>query len=227
MEDNERTCGTELRAVKKVTVHIPEVCATIVGQRATFRLGNALVCNLDSMRPIFSGWYLPLRFSNRSTRKLSQLSNSPLLQRAAKFVGSDACAQCHNDGHDLAAYQAAGKEYAIWANRDPHSCAYSNLFNDQSKSIAKNLRLDSPPHKNDLCLNCHATNPSNQQLALCNKHTVTDGVGCESCHGPAEKWLVPHRLPDWKHWSPSQKSSIGFLDTDNLATARGIAPSVT
>ena len=136
----------------------------------------------------------------------------------ARFIGSDSCAQCHKDGHDLAAYQAAGKEYAIWANRDPHSTAYSVLFDEQSKVIAKNLKLRAPPHKHDLCLNCHATNPSNQQLAWNSQHTVTDGVGCESCHGPAEKWLVPHQLDDWKYLSPSQKNALGFLDTSDFAT---------
>lgn len=143
--------------------------------------------------------------------------SQPVYSMRARLVGSDACVQCHHSGFDYAAYQVAGKEYSVWASRDPHSTAYSHLFDEQSKAIARNLKLDSAPHKNNLCLNCHATNPSNQQLALCNKHTVTDGVGCESCHGPAEQWLVPHRLPGWKDWSPSQKSSLGFVDTDNLA----------
>ncbi len=138
-------------------------------------------------------------------------------ESTAKYVGTDACVQCHKDGHRFPAYPVAGKEYAIWANEDPHSSAYNDLFNQQSRAIARNLKLAAPPHNNQRCLNCHVTNVPNPQLAANNKHTLVDGVGCESCHGPAEKWLVPHKLSDWKYWSPSQKESIGFLDTDNLA----------
>jgi hypothetical protein len=32
---------------------------------------------------------------------------------------------------------------------------------------------------------------------------VRDGVGCESCHGPAEKWLAPH--VGWKDLTPAER----------------------
>jgi hypothetical protein len=38
------------------------------------------------------------------------------------------------------------------------------------------------------------------------------GVGCEACHGPAEKWLKPHSLPDWKkdYPEPADKEKLGM-----------------
>ena len=136
---------------------------------------------------------------------------------ASKYVGTNSCVYCHKDGHRNPSHAVAGTEYSIWVNKDPHSCAYNVLFNEQSKKIAKHLKLDVAPHKNDLCLNCHSTNVPKADLAFESKLSLVDGVGCESCHGGAENWLVDHQLPSWKHTSPSQKASLGFVNTDNIA----------
>src|SRR5262249_7174292 len=47
------------------------------------------------------------------------------------------------------------------------------------------------------------------------KEFKVDGVGCESCHGPAEKWKAVHYLPGWK--DRSDREQLGFLDTKDLA----------
>ena len=135
-----------------------------------------------------------------------------------KFVGTNACVFCHKDGHNFPTHAVAGKEYSVWVNEDPHSCAYNVLFGNQSLSIARNLNHKIPPHQNEICLNCHATNASQHQLAVNSQLSLVDGVGCESCHGGAENWLVAHKLPDWKYYLPSEKESLGFVDTDNIAT---------
>ena len=152
-----------------------------------------------------------------SKNSIAQLSVDHPAQ-GFKFLGTSACVQCHKDGHQSPSHAVAGYEYTIWADQDPHACAYSSLFKEQSLAIARNLKLKTPPHKNDLCLNCHATNVSDRQLVPNSKHTVTDGVGCESCHGGAEQWVVAHTLPGWDQSSNSEKSAMGFVNTDNIAT---------
>ena len=50
---------------------------------------------------------------------------------------------------------------------------------------------------------------------------LTDGVGCESCHGSARHWINPHRSAEWKRseiWSSQRKSEAGFLETKQLVT---------
>lgn len=137
---------------------------------------------------------------------------------AARFVGTEACVHCHKGGHKFPTHAAAGKEYSIWVSSDPHSRAYNTLFSEQATSIANKLKLESPPHKSDRCLACHATHVSSGMKAPGSKLNPADGVGCESCHGGAENWLVPHKLADWPFWSASQKESTGFVNTDNFAS---------
>src|SRR5262249_53228369 len=44
----------------------------------------------------------------------------------------------------------------------------------------------------------------------------SDGIGCERCHGPAEKWLTTHYLLDWKQKSTADKERLGFRDLNDL-----------
>ncbi len=138
--------------------------------------------------------------------------------QASRFIGTHSCVPCHRDGHSVPQYALAGKEYSVWVNRDPHSSAYSVLMNDRSKFIAQNLKLQIDPHKNRICLDCHSTNVTQDQWVGERQLSLSDGVGCETCHGGAEDWLTTHKLPDWKYFSAGEKSSLGFLNTDNVAT---------
>jgi hypothetical protein len=91
---------------------------------------------------------------------------------------------------------------------DPHARAYRVLFNDDSVRIAK-LLGGGPAHLNALCLKCHAV-PGAAPGA------IAEGVGCAGCHGPDEKWLTVHYLPEWKALSNREKAGYGFVPTKNL-----------
>lgn len=157
--------------------------------------------------------------SNSAEEQYRESSNcyQEFASSESRFVGTNYCVQCHKDGHRFPTHQVAGKEYSIWVNQDPHSCSYNTLFKEESLQIAKNLRLREPPHQAEICLNCHITNPTSDELVEGNQWTPADGIGCESCHGAAERWLVAHKLPSWQSMSPTEKSSLGFVNTDNLA----------
>ena len=48
------------------------------------------------------------------------------------------------------------------------------------------------------------------------------GVACESCHGPAQRWLNEHYREGWRTRTPSEKHAVGMADTRSL---RGRAES--
>jgi hypothetical protein len=92
-------------------------------------------------------------------------------------------------------------EHTTWLSDDPHSRAYLTLIQKKSKDIVWKLAGGKEPqlqaHQDERCLACHTTPRPQAEL----RHTEwmnQDGVGCESCHGPAEKWIGPHTTSDWK-----------------------------
>ncbi len=142
-------------------------------------------------------------------------------ETASHYVGVTSCAASNCHGGD-GTHGLARSEYSIWIQDDPHSRAYSTLFDQDSRRMARNLKLKTPAHQATICLNCHsptatAARPTSEKQVV---HTVslTDGVGCESCHGPAASWLGPHVRFDWKTKSATEKSALGFSDTKNLLT---------
>ncbi len=80
-------------------------------------------------------------------------------------------------------------EYRIWQQEDRHAQAFRTLELAESKRIATNLGLPNATAAR-ICLDCHADNvPSDKRGP---KFQMSDGVGCEACHGGSEKWLESH-----------------------------------
>ncbi len=137
----------------------------------------------------------------------------------AQGVASCASAACH---HFDGPRGSKGSEYSTWVGHDPHARAYEVLFEARAKRIVKNLQGlknldDAHPEREKLCLSCHVYpdpqlkgGPSHPRLA------AADGVGCEACHGPAEKWLATHYSDGWKRMSAEAKAELGFVNTKDL-----------
>jgi len=98
-------------------------------------------------------------------------------------------------------------EYRIWTSADKHSQAYRTLTSDESKRIANYLGLGSATTAK-VCLDCHADNVAREKRGP--KFQLSDGVGCEACHGGAEEWIKSH-------------AAEGATHADNLA--RGMYPT--
>jgi hypothetical protein len=81
-------------------------------------------------------------------------------------------------------------EYVTWSSFDPHSRAYDTLRSRRSAEMARRLGLGNPIEAKT-CLDCHTDNPSPELRDM--KFQLDDGVGCEACHGSAEKWIAEHR----------------------------------
>jgi hypothetical protein len=138
-------------------------------------------------------------------------------------------------------------------NRPPsaatHAQAYSVLFSDQSQQMVGRVdpafgRLTESPAggvrllalspgtraedeyvaalARQKCLDCHGTRGPSQDVSA--ETLAADGVSCESCHGPAEKWLASHSgIPTGlAGFTAAQKSSdsrlAGMVDLEDVNT---------
>ena len=93
------------------------------------------------------------------------------------FVGSAACADCHDE------------EYEIWAegvdgNGGPHEKATRSLTNPGQRAWVQR-------HFDPECVSCHSTGWNPQEyypyvsgFVDLKKHEALHGDGCENCHGP-------------------------------------------
>ena len=106
-----------------------------------------------------------------------------------------ASALCHGSIASWNGSPVNQNEYVVWSRLDKHARAYQLLLNEKSRRIAANLALPQPAHQSRVCLDCHAHVPANPAPA----HKVSDGIGCEGCHGPAERWIAAHTEPDASH----------------------------
>jgi hypothetical protein len=114
-------------------------------------------------------------------------------QEANKHLGVATCSSsvCHGNVKSTSSYDVQLNEYITWSHDDSHSKAYSVLMSDRSRQIAAKLGL---PNAFDakICLDCHADNIPEAMRGK--EFNLADGVGCESCHGGAEKWIESHTM---------------------------------
>jgi hypothetical protein len=129
-------------------------------------------------------------------------------------VGSCAAAACHNANGPPG---SRGSEYTTWATRDPHARAYAVLLEPRSQEMVRKYRQSKAARaeRDNLCLSCHAV-PGFPTVQVHPRFVVQDGVGCEVCHGPAQKWLSVHYLPGWRLKTNAEKRQEGMIPTRDL-----------
>ena len=110
----------------------------------------------------------------------------------AKSLGVASCSSslCHGAIETWKDSNVLQNEYVTWSRADKHARVYAMLLNDRSKEIARKLGMKEPPHQADLCLDCHTHNPPPAERSA--GFVISDGVTCEACHGPAERWIKGH-----------------------------------
>jgi Cytochrome c554 and c-prime len=72
-------------------------------------------------------------------------------------------------------------------------------------------------HEDNQCLSCHVHPQFDTVAAGAPKLFARDGVSCESCHGPGEKWLREHYKDSWKGYSFQEKRALGMRDVKTLS----------
>lgn len=118
-------------------------------------------------------------------------------ETAARYTGVASCAgsTCHGrmEGDGAVVRQ---DELMKWQEPSTpggaHSRAWAVLSNNRSQFIARNLGIGDPATA-QMCIGCHATAGAvAAKGAMRGSVPTEDGVGCESCHGPAGGWIASH-----------------------------------
>src|SRR5487761_961274 len=135
-------------------------------------------------------------------------------QAAAPFqydgAGGCSATACHGSEQPMTQTRVWQNEYSTWVTQDKHSRAYTMLSEPVGTRMAKILGLPAATTA-PKCLACHAIDvPASQRART---FDISDGVSCESCHGPASAWLGPHTTVGWTH---AQSLKLGMYDTRNL-----------
>ena len=139
------------------------------------------------------------------------------------YVGVASCAgtTCHgrSEGNGAVVRQ---DELMIW--QDPaspagaHSRAHAVLGSERSRAIARRLGLpNGDATRAEMCLGCHAT-PA-PQARRGPRFQLSDGVGCEGCHGPAGGWLATHYTVGGTH---QNNVARGLVPLENPRTRAGV-----
>jgi len=127
------------------------------------------------------------------------------------YIGAGGCSSANCHGSTTPAPEKTNRilttEYAMWAIHDKHADAGKVLENARSSRIAEILGLGSASTAKR-CTACHVsgspdTNPDAGRA---------DGVACEACHGPAERWLGTHTQVN----SHAASVPAGMIDTADL-----------
>lgn len=112
-------------------------------------------------------------------------------QATPQHLGVATCAgsTCHGAVKAIGKHPIRQDEYLIWQRRDPHAGAYNTLLEPRSNAISRRLGWGEAAQATG-CLTCHSDHAA--QTARGEKWLISDGVGCEACHGAASGWIESH-----------------------------------
>lgn len=149
---------------------------------------------------------VPVSGQNRADKTSTQ-SAAPV-----QYVGAGGCSApaCHGSVRPMTQTRIWQNEYSTWVTQDKHSRAYAMLSGPVATRMAKILGLPSA-NTAPKCLACHAIDAAVSQRAR--TFDISDGVSCESCHGPASAWLGPHTTVGWTH---EQSVKLGMYNTRDI-----------
>jgi hypothetical protein len=134
-----------------------------------------------------------------------------------RFLGAGSCSSAGCHAAAIAGHEPWQSAATVWAFRDPHARAHEVLSGPLAEQIVAVLAsrhsdvLRVPAREHRSCIGCHATG---QGVAL------AEGVSCESCHGPAERWVVAHTLPGW-NTSGNNRGLVDLADPFVCASTCG------
>lgn len=96
------------------------------------------------------------------------------------YIGVKKCSMCHKS-------EKQGEQLKIWENSQ-HAKAYETLTTEEANKIAAEAGYETPAAETEACLKCHATGYDLPEARLEKGFEVSDGVQCETCHGPGSEY---------------------------------------
>jgi Cytochrome c554 and c-prime len=130
-----------------------------------------------------------------------------------QYTGPGSCSSttCHGSIAPRTDNRVKQNEYSVWIVRDKHSKGYQALTGMVGERMAGILNVgkaETAPK----CLACHALDvPATERART---FDLSEGVSCESCHGPASAWLGPHTERNWTH---EQSVQAGMTEMRDVA----------
>jgi hypothetical protein len=122
-----------------------------------------------------------------------------------KYVGIKSCAAtCHKG-------DSKGRQIEIWQD-SKHSQAFINLQTPGADQIAKDKGFSTPAAETPLCIKCHVLGKDIDPEELDETFDKTQGVQCETCHGPGSEYKKLSIMKD-----KQQAFSNGLIMHDNGA----------
>ena len=113
-------------------------------------------------------------------------AGSTLTAQDFEYIGATKCKMCHNK-------TATGQQYKIWL-AGPHANAMKSLSSEEALAIAKEKGI-ADPTTDPSCIKCHSTVGSiDESLNIGVK--ITEGVSCETCHGPGSAYKTNTVMKD-------------------------------
>lgn len=97
-----------------------------------------------------------------------------------KYVGVDKCKTCHKG-------DAKGSQFEIWEG-SAHANAYKKLETPEADAIAKDKGFETPAVETPACIKCHVLGKDIDPAELEDSFDKTQGVQCETCHGPGSEY---------------------------------------
>ena len=140
-------------------------------------------------------------------RVLGSETNS--LTASPKFLGSPSCSStsCHGGAGDLS------RQFTVWSHYDfHHERPFATLATARAERLADVLKIGKPA-ESPRCTVCHAPFQTVPADWLGKDAKISEGVSCESCHGPAENWLRSHTRKDYTH---EDRVHAGLRDLKNI-----------
>ncbi len=109
---------------------------------------------------------------------LAIFAGSAMQAQTFKYIGAPKCKMCHMK-------PAKGEQYNVWL-KGPHANAMKSLSTDEAKKIAAEKGI-ADPTTDAACIKCHST-VGHIDSKLVAGVRITEGVSCESCHGPGSMY---------------------------------------
>ncbi|MBS0265531.1 MAG: hypothetical protein JSS02_26600 [Planctomycetes bacterium] len=142
--------------------------------------------------------------------KLSDAAPAGAPASQEKFLGGSRCLDCHSQAEPRSRDFCQMNEALIFRKHDKHYGAFEALKNPLSAKMEEALaegkaKIDA--WQDERCLGCHLGAPAEYA-----KVYTESGLTCEACHGPSQKWDLPHTDASWRLLPPGEKEGLGMLD---------------
>ena len=174
------------------------------------RLGGIFFLSLVALVVFWSPWHSMYSLAQPKDETAGQQLSHPSDRFVYMGAASCSASACHGSTTPRHTFESSQNEHYIWSEKGPHAKAHESLTTPDAKIMGKHLNI-AAPEKSDRCLSCHSlTVPADLQSKL---YDVKDGVSCEACHGPAEKWLGAHTRRDW---DAKKGATLGMVNTKDM-----------